>query len=138
LYNTESPNDEVLWDDTKLEINSSEPSPKTPFVQSLEESNKSLDSHTFDFENDVKSWVDYLLPLFHSRTVNIIKEYLHNSTERSFDLFTYGRNLWLTEQFSDDFSDRIRSYVEECDLMQGFQVRTLYILCIIIYYLMLY
>jgi len=139
LYKT-SLDDEVLWDNTKLEVNSSEPSPKTPFVQSLEESNKSLDLHTFDFENDVQSWVDYLLPLFHSRTVTVIKKYLHNSTEQSFDLFTYGRNLWLTEQFSDDFSDRIRSYVEECDLMQGFQVRTYvlsYIISLIIIFLMI-
>ncbi|EZA51335.1 hypothetical protein DMN91_002071 [Ooceraea biroi] len=125
LYETDPLDDQLLWDKTKLEITSFEPSPKTPFIQSLDGSrgpNESADSHAFDFENDVKSWVDYLLPSFHPRTVNIAKEYLHNSAERSFDLFTYGRDLWTTEQFSDDFSDRIRSYVEECDFMQGFQV----------------
>lgn len=122
LYETESLDDQLLWDNTRLEVTSSNPSPKTPFVQNLNEPNKSMDSHAYDFESDVKSWVDYLLPLFHPRTVTVIKEYSHNSAERPFDVFTYGRDLWTTEQFSDDFSDRIRLYVEECDLMQGFQV----------------
>jgi len=33
-------------------------------------------------------------------------------------VFNYGANLWKTEQFQDDFIDRIRVYVEECDNMQ--------------------
>lgn len=135
LYNTAAPDNQLLWDNTKLEITSTEPSPKTPFIESLNKSNETVETETFNFENDVKSWVDYILPLFHPRTVTVIKKYLHNCTQQSFNIFTYGRDLWSTEQFSGDFSDRIRLYVEECDLMQGFQVYIyifyciLYILC---------
>ncbi|GAB1864451.1 Protein misato [Camponotus japonicus] len=122
-YNTaDDPDNQLLWDDTKLEITSAELSPKTPFIESLNKSNETVETESFNFENDVKSWVDYTLPLFHPRTVTVVKKYLHNCTQQSFNIFMYGRDLWTTEQFSDDFSDRIRLYVEECDLMQGFQV----------------
>lgn len=122
LYNTESSNNQVLWDNERLEVTNAEPNSKTPFIQSLEKHTKPQDSQDFDFENDVKSWVDYLSPLFHPRTLTVIKNYSHNCTERPFNIFTYGRDLWTEEQFSIDFSDKIRSYIEECDLLQGFQV----------------
>ncbi|XP_067212096.1 protein misato-like [Linepithema humile] len=125
LYNTElnkKSDNQLLWDNAKLEVISDEPNPKTPFIQSLNESSETVDSQSFNLENNVKSWVDYFLPSCHPRTMTIVKEYSHNCTEQPFNIYTYGRNLWTTEQFSDDFCDRIRSYVEECDLMQGFQV----------------
>lgn len=75
-----------------------------------------------NFENNVNKWVDYLVPRFHPRTVNVVKQYTHESPNQSFDIFTYGRNVWNTESFSEDFTDKIRNYVEECDLIQGFQV----------------
>jgi len=133
LYNTESSDNQLLWDSTKLEITKAEPSPKTTFIQNLNELDKAVDSETYNFESDVKSWVDYLLPLFHPRTVTMIKQYSHNCTQQPFNMFTYGRDLWTVEQFSDNFVDRIRSYVEECDLIQGFQVYV-YILLHIIFY----
>ncbi|EGI70724.1 PREDICTED: protein misato [Acromyrmex echinatior] len=121
LYDTESDN-QLLWDSTKLEITNAEPSPRTPFIQNLNELDGAVDSENFNFESDVKSWVDYLSPQFHPRTVTVIKQYLHNCTQRPFNIFTYGRDLWSTEQFFDNFTDKIRLYIEECDLMQGFQV----------------
>jgi hypothetical protein len=50
--------------------------------------------------------------------VSCIKEYEHNSVINPFDVFNYGANLWNTEQFQDDFIDRIRLYVEECENLQ--------------------
>jgi hypothetical protein len=50
--------------------------------------------------------------------VSIINEYEHNSDTKPFDVFNYGADIWKTEQFQDDFIDRIRIYVEECDNMQ--------------------
>lgn len=105
---------ERLWDSEKLEITST----RVPDASST----KTLTEDEGSTCDDAKSWADYLLPSFHPRSLTVIKEYSHNCTSQPFDIFTYGRNLWATEQFSDDFSDRIRSYVEECDLMQGFQV----------------
>lgn len=126
MYNTElnKKSDNQLWDDEKLEVINDEPNPKTPFIKSLDEFDGTEYEQSFNLENNVKSWVDYFLPLCHPRTMTIIKQYSHNCTQQPFNIYTYGRNLWTTEQFSDDFCDRIRSYVEECDLMQGFQVFT--------------
>lgn len=125
LYDTEPSDNQPLWDNTKLEITNAKPNLKTPFMQSLDKLDKTA-SEAFNFEEDVKLWVDYLLPLFHPRTVTVIKEYSHNCTHQPFNIFTCGRDLWTVEQFSDNFTDKIRSYVEECDLMQGFQVKNLY------------
>lgn len=123
LYNVSHEEEtQPLWDDNRMEITQDEAAAKPPFIKSLEaNTSETLESTSFDLEGDVKSWVDYLVPRYHPRTLNILKQYNHDCTMQPFNLFTYGRNLWCTEQFSEDFSDRIRAYVEECDLMQGFQ-----------------
>ncbi|XP_001606064.1 protein misato [Nasonia vitripennis] len=112
---------EILWEENRLETTVQPPAQKSAFVKSLE-SGESNEGVEFDFENETKSWVDYLIPRFHSRTVNVITEYEHGSTSQPFDLFPYGQSLWKRSAFSEDFADKIRVYVEECDLMQGFQV----------------
>ncbi|XP_019697425.1 protein misato isoform X2 [Harpegnathos saltator] len=127
LYDTEPTSIEAtsnnqLWNDEQLDIISAEIPNLEISTHTLNKLDKANDSTLTFSENDTKSWVDYLLPLFHPRSLTVIKEYSHNCTNRPFDIFTYGCNLWTTEQFSDDFSNNIRSYVEECDLMQGFQV----------------
>lgn len=125
LYDTQSKEvQQSLWDDEKVEILKEETIDKPQFIKSLDEPSTTSDSAStsFNLENNINSWVDYLVPRFHPRTVNVIKQYRHNDTMHPFNVFTYGSNLWNTEQFSDDFSERIRAYVEECDLMQGFQV----------------
>lgn len=115
---------QCLWDDKKVQILKKEAVDKTPFVKSLDESSEASNSTSSppNLENNIGSWVDYLLPRFHPRTLNVIKHHKHDGAMYPFSIFTYGRNLWNTEQFSDDFSERIRAYVEECDLMQGFQI----------------
>ncbi|KAI4499578.1 hypothetical protein M0802_005474 [Mischocyttarus mexicanus] len=112
----------LLWDEKNIEIKEENQCSKPTFIESLDQSVETAESEEIDLENSVNTWVDYLVPRFHPRTVNIVKEYEHNSSDHLFDIYTYGRNLWNKEQFSDDFTDKIRSYVEECDLMQGFQV----------------
>lgn len=123
LYN--EPNTDppmCLWDNDNIEVTSEESISKPPFIQTLDEPTLKLPVDSINFENQIDSWVDYLVPRFHPRTVNIIKEYEHKSSNRSFDIFNYGKDLWQTDTFSDSFSDKIRQYAEECDLMQGFQV----------------
>lgn len=115
---------QYLWDDKKVQVLKKEAVDKTPFIKSLDESSEASNSTSSppNLENNIGSWVDYLLPRFHPRTLNAIKHHKHDGAMYPFSIFTYGRNLWNTEQFSDDFSERIRAYVEECDLMQGFQI----------------
>ncbi|KAG7201912.1 hypothetical protein KM043_004623 [Ampulex compressa] len=123
LYETEESyaNCPLLWDSENVDITREEPSPKPPFIQSLERPTTEV-TESLNLDQNVNTWADFLLPRFNPRTVNTIKKYKHNCTNQPFNIFTYGRNLWNTEKFADDFSDRIRAYVEECDWMQGFQV----------------
>jgi len=72
----------------------------------------------YNLDSTVNVWADYLRTRYHPRTVSIINEYEHNSDTKPFDVFNYGTDVWKTEQFQDDFIDRIRMYVEECDNMQ--------------------
>lgn len=125
LYNV-SESDEAqdfLWDEEKVDVAKEEAAPKTPFVKSLDELSETSASRSFDFESNVNSWVDYLSPRFHPRTLNIVRQYKHSCATSPFDVFTYGTNIWNTGQFSEDFTDKIRAYIEECDSPQGFQAR---------------
>lgn len=72
----------------------------------------------YNLDNVVNVWADYLQTRYHPRTVSLINQYEHNSGTNPFDVFNYGANLWKMEQFQDDFIDRIRLYVEECENMQ--------------------
>lgn len=76
----------------------------------------------FVLEENVSVWSDFLYSRFHPRTVNVVREFEHGNDEKAFDVFPMGRDLWKSEQFQDDFSDKIRQYLEECDNFQGFQV----------------
>lgn len=90
-----------------------------------EESKKVLNK-TYDFENDVTVWSDFLYSRFHPRTVNILKEYQHGNEHTPFDAFPLGTGLWKSPDFEDDFSNKIRNYVEECDYFQV-SVKTVFI-----------
>lgn len=72
--------------------------------------------------NDFDPWIQNLFPRFHPRSINIIQNIELKQISKDFNFFSQGENLWKTPQFSDEFSDKIRMYVEECNNMQGFQV----------------
>lgn len=118
--NTEQP--EVLWEENRLEITKEPCATKSSFVKSLEQTDNSKEDIKFDFDNETNKWVDYLIPRFHPRSINVVTDYEHGSTTQPFDIFPVGQNLWNTKKFSEDFVDKIRAYTEECDFMQGFQV----------------
>lgn len=71
-------------------------------------------------DESVCVWSDFLYSRFHPRTVNILKEYEHENSNKAFDVFPLGHNVW--ESLQEDFTDKIRQYLEECDNFQGFQV----------------
>lgn len=71
----------------------------------------------YNLDEDVNVWSDYLYSRFHPRTVNVIKEYEHDS-QVPFEVYPQGTTLWGTEQFDDEFCDKIRQYLEECNNFQ--------------------
>lgn len=72
----------------------------------------------YKFGETVETWTDYLYSRYHPRSINIINDLEHSSTEDTFDCFTAGAELWKTEYFQEDYSDNIRQYIEECNRCQ--------------------
>lgn len=75
----------------------------------------------YDFTNNANTWTDFMYARYHPRTVHLVQEYEQFKNENSFDTFSNGTSIWKTENFEDDFGDKIRQYLEECNNCQGFQ-----------------
>ncbi|KAK5649088.1 hypothetical protein RI129_003980 [Pyrocoelia pectoralis] len=119
LYDPQVPPSTVDTWGQGVEIRESDKLPKNALQQQLDMHNSLRTNSNLD--NAVNVWSDFLYPRFHPRTVNIIKEYMHGG-ESEFDVFPLGAKLWKTEQFAEEFADKIRNYIEECDSFQGFHV----------------
>lgn len=74
--------------------------------------------------NDVNNlfWTDLTLPCFHNKSLQTI-DLLHSETSEGFDHFGCGEMLFRSRKFYDGFEDRLHFFAEECDRLQGFQVR---------------
>ncbi|CAG9784915.1 unnamed protein product [Diatraea saccharalis] len=94
---------------------------RNQFLMDIDSEDVNIEENQYNFEEDVKTWTDFLYPRFHNRTVNIVKQYCHGDETETFDIYNSGCTLWK-QDFGDTFSDNIRKYVEECDSIQGFHV----------------
>lgn len=75
--------------------------------------------NSYKLDDKVEVWTDYLGTRFHPRTINIINDYQHSNQEQLFETFAQGVEIWKTELFSDQWSDKCRAYAEECDFLQA-------------------
>lgn len=105
----------IAWDENSVEVQQTERYENT--VDAVVEGKQNI-----VLDNNVSVWSDFSYSRFHPRTVNIIRDFEHEKEERAFDVFPLGRDLWKEEQFQDDFVNKTRQYLEECDNFQGFQV----------------
>uniref|UniRef100_T1GRN5 DML1/Misato tubulin domain-containing protein n=1 Tax=Megaselia scalaris TaxID=36166 RepID=T1GRN5_MEGSC len=80
-----------------------------------------MEEKEYKLNENVKTWTDFLYSRYHPRSINIVRDYKHSDEKESLDTFSNGKSLWKTDLFEDEFCDRIRQYVEECDFLQGFQ-----------------
>ncbi|XP_076355308.1 misato mitochondrial distribution and morphology regulator isoform X2 [Tachypleus tridentatus] len=77
---------------------------------------------TYNLDNEVKVWSDFLKTQFHSRSICLVDEYFHDSEQDPFDLFGLGLQVMSSENFCDDVENRLRLFSEECDFLQGFNI----------------
>lgn len=114
----------ATWLEDAVEVIEEKKVVKNTFQKELENPQVQLESLDAgnQLEEDVKVWSDFLYSKFHPRTVNLVKEYHHESQNSEFDVSPLGVSLWKTTSYGDEFSDKIRVYVEECDSLQGFHV----------------
>lgn len=120
-HNSESTsNVNVEWEEKHVEVQKKTPVKKNEFQSDLEyaQDPTKLLSKPYNFEHDVNVWSDFLYARFHPRSVNVVREYQHCNDHTPFDAFPLGVDLWKSEKFEEDFGDKIRNYVEECDHFQ--------------------
>ncbi|KAL1513144.1 hypothetical protein ABEB36_002599 [Hypothenemus hampei] len=117
----------VNWDENKVEFQEKQCEPKNDFQKDLNNANIEaivVQNKQYNLEKNVQVWSDYLYSRFHPRTVNIVNEFKHCNEENPFESYTLGTSLWKSDFFNDEFTDKIRNYIEECDQLQGFHVLT--------------
>lgn len=113
--------EDLVWEPNDLEVVAQAETSKNEFQTDLDKPEISIEEKDYNLAENVDTWADFLYTRYHSRTVNIVKQYRHDNEKQSLDTFTRGVELWKTEEFEENFCDSIRQYVEECDFLQGFQ-----------------
>ncbi|XP_054278823.1 protein misato homolog 1 [Macrosteles quadrilineatus] len=124
-----------LWPPDCVEITSESSEPKNEFQLDLEQAETSAATlpnglkesglavpKLYNLDDSVKSWPDFLRPHLHPRTVNVVHEYRHGDTTSPFETVPQGLAQWAVPGFNEEFSDRIRLYMEETDNLQGYQM----------------
>lgn len=116
----ECPTDDTLWNEEIVQVNTTENEPKNQFQEDLSNMEQPRDAlkKIYNLNEEVHVWSDFLYTRLHPRTINVIKQYEHESTISQFEVFPLGTNLWRTDVFKEEFSDKIRNYIEECDSFQ--------------------
>jgi len=94
---------------------------KNEFQTDLDTYQNTFADKEYNLSESVESWADYIYPRFHPRTVNIVNQYKHSNEKQTLDTYCCGLDVWKSELFEEEFCDKIRQYVEECDYLQGFQ-----------------
>lgn len=108
----------TTWDPDKL-VTEYQPVPeKHKFIQDLEQIEQGtfvdLSHKEYQFQETVRTWCDYVKTRFHRRSPCFVDPNLKT------DRFTSGGDLF--KNVEETVTDNIRSYIEECDNLQGFQV----------------
>lgn len=89
----ESENVDLPWDTVER---IAEPAPmKNEYLTDLDAENPPTEEKEYNFEQEVKTWTDFLYPRFHPRTVNIVNEYHHGNENVSIMLFNIYK-LYIT------------------------------------------
>lgn len=113
--------EDLAWQSADVKVVAQPETSKHQFQSDLDKPEVSIDDKDYNLADNVDTWADFLYARYHPRTMNIVKQYRHDPEKQTFDTFSRGVQLWESAEFEDDFCDRIRQYVEECDFLQGFQ-----------------
>lgn len=76
----------------------------------------------YQLAETVSSWADFLYARYHPRTLNVLPGLVRDPEVQCLGTYSAGTELWQGAAFNEEFCDRIRLYVEECDGLQGFHV----------------
>lgn len=112
--------EDTLWEPNRLEVLKEQPIEKPEYQQDLDVGVDAVEEKQYDFRQNIKTWSDFMYSRYHPRSINLLPA-PNKSSEMAFDCFSRGSEMWTEENFDDEFGDRIRQYIEECNNCQGFQ-----------------
>lgn len=112
---------DTLWEPNRLEVLKDHPIEKPEYQKDLDEAAATVEEKQYNFSNNTKTWADYMYTRYHPRSINLLSS-VNKSNDIAFDCYSRGAQAWTENYFDDDFSDRIRQYMEECNNCQGFQM----------------
>lgn len=77
LVDDETEQENCEWDTIeKIE----DPAPeRNQYLIDIDTGGTSVEENTYNLEEDVKTWTDYMYPRLHSRSVNLVNEYCHDN-----------------------------------------------------------
>ena len=84
---------------------------------------QSMESNYFGSDDVVEVWSDFMGNDYHQKSVLILDDYWYNSDSNAFSSFGQGFATNTNQNFWDSWEDRMHFFAEECDNLQGFQVR---------------
>lgn len=112
---------DTLWEPERMEVIQSESIEKPKYQQDLNSATKEVDDNQYDFRNTVNTWTDFMYTRYHPRSINLLQTVDESSENLPFDCYSRGSEVWKEDYFDDEFGDRVRLYIEECNNCQGFQ-----------------
>ena len=89
------------------------------------EDNKNSREKYYNLDKDISVWSDFLGTCLHPKSVQVVRDFLHEESANPFNVFGYGQGIIKDEHFYDEFENSLHFFVEECDRLQGFQVKHL-------------
>ncbi|PIK49991.1 hypothetical protein BSL78_13143 [Apostichopus japonicus] len=84
----------------------------------------SIKDRIYHLDDSVSVWSDFLYGHLHPKSLNIVREFAHQSDTEMFELFPQGKDLFKKRTVSEELEDKLHFFAEECDHLQGFQVLT--------------
>jgi hypothetical protein len=109
----------IEWQESDIEVMESEEIPMPSYQKILMDTGEAAED--IDLKESVSNWPDFMYTRYHPRSINIIKNYEYSEEISTLDTFSAGSQLWSSSFFEDDYCDKLRNYIEECDQCQGFQ-----------------
>lgn len=96
--------------------------PDRPSISNFKEEDKEpLREKFYNLDQDISVWSDFLRTSLHPKSIQLLRDFFLDINP--FDVFGYGQRLAKEEHFYDEFESNLHFFVEECDSLQGFQVK---------------
>lgn len=111
---------DTLWEPDRLEVIKENSITKNKYQKDLDNGDD-IEENTYDFRNETKTWTDFMYTRYHPRTMNLLPATEKTPDGKPFHCYSRGVQSWSENFFYDEFGDRMRQYIEECNNCQGFQ-----------------